>query len=80
MQNVVLSIHDDDDPDDVIQDSKPRSAFFKLKEVLGTKLAQKRRDEIMKRKADAEVATKKSKRALWRCWSGNNVLIRVFFR
>lgn len=60
MHNIVLGIHADDDPDDVIQDSKPRSAFFKLKEALGTKLAQKRRDEIMQRKADAEVATNKS--------------------
>lgn len=59
MHNVVLSLVDDE-PDEVIQDSKPRSAFHKLKEALGTKLAQKRRDEIMKRKADAEVTHKKS--------------------
>lgn len=60
MQNVVLSIHGDDETDEIIQDSKPRSAFFKLKQVLGTKLAQKRRDEIMRRKADAEMTSKKS--------------------
>lgn len=60
MQNVVMSINGDDETDEVIQDSKPRSAFFKLKEILGTKLAQRRRDEIMRRKADAEVLRKKS--------------------
>lgn len=36
--------------DEIIQDSKPRSAFFKLKAELGKKLALKRSEEIARRK------------------------------
>lgn len=45
--------------DEVIQDSKPRSAFFKLKAVLADQLAEKRREEIKRRKRETDDANVK---------------------
>lgn len=45
----------------IIQDSKPRSAFFKLKAELGKKLAQNRSEEIAKRKREMEGEMKAKK-------------------
>lgn len=57
IEKITLTI---DDEDTIIADSKPRSAFFKLKESLSIKLATKRKEEILKRKLDEEEMEKKS--------------------
>lgn len=57
IENITLTIADEDT---IIVDSKPRSAFFKLKESLSIKLATKRKEEIIKRKMDEEEMEKKS--------------------
>lgn len=59
METVTLTSMDKDA--DIIPDCKPRSAFFKLKEALSSQLAAKRREEILRRKADEIEMDKKSK-------------------
>lgn len=53
--------------EEVIQDSKPRSAFFKLKAALGEKLAQKRREVIRERQREADEVHGKGKKLFWIC-------------
>lgn len=63
METVTLTTMDKDA--DIIPDCKPRSAFFKLKEALSSQLAAKRKEEILRRKADLVDMDKKSKRAIF---------------